>query len=374
MKILHINTNYAGTPLHRNMVAALARVGVKSLVFVPTCKEIETPQEDDFEVRISRCFKYWDAISFLYKQSEILKAIESSVCVSDFDLIHAYTVSTDGNVAYNLHKKYGIKYIVAVRNTDINYFFKKRKHLHGLGLQILRNAEKVCFLSEAYKKTLIEKYVPDKYKQEILDKAVIIPNGIDSFWLEHLLTDSSNEERKNRIKQKKLRVVFAGRIEKPKNCGLTVDALKLLEGKGWIIEYHVAGKIANEEEYEYLKNYRGFVYHGLLNKEQMIELYRDCDLYVMPSHTETFGLTYAEAMTQGLPVIYTRGQGFDGQFPDGEVGYPTCDSDAHELAERIERCIEHYDEISERITTCAQRFDWNKIAPQYVQLYEDIVK
>lgn len=40
----------------------------------------------------------------------------------------------------------------------------------------------------------------------------------------------------------------------------------------------------------------------------------------MPSHKETFGLVYAEAMSQGLPIIYTKNQGFDGQFPDGYVG------------------------------------------------------
>jgi len=41
----------------------------------------------------------------------------------------------------------------------------------------------------------------------------------------------------------------------------------------------------------------------------------------MPSITETFGLVYAEALSQGLPVLYTRGQGFDRQFEEGEVGY-----------------------------------------------------
>ena len=38
-------------------------------------------------------------------------------------------------------------------------------------------------------------------------------------------------------------------------------------------------------------------------------IYRENDIYVMPSIIETFGLVYAEAMSQGLPVIYTRGQG-----------------------------------------------------------------
>ena len=41
----------------------------------------------------------------------------------------------------------------------------------------------------------------------------------------------------------------------------------------------------------------------------------------MTSLGESFGLTYAEAMSQGVPVIYSKGQGFDGQFKEGVVGY-----------------------------------------------------
>ena len=42
------------------------------------------------------------------------------------------------------------------------------------------------------------------------------------------------------------------------------------------------------------------------------------DIFVMPSVTELL-LVYAEAMSQGLPVIYTRGQGFDGQFEEEKL-------------------------------------------------------
>ena len=41
----------------------------------------------------------------------------------------------------------------------------------------------------------------------------------------------------------------------------------------------------------------------------------------MPSRYETFGLVYGEAMSQGLPIIYSKGQGVDGYFKEGTVGY-----------------------------------------------------
>ena len=39
----------------------------------------------------------------------------------------------------------------------------------------------------------------------------------------------------------------------------------------------------------------------------------------MPSKYETFGLVYPEAMSRGIPIVYTKNQGFDKYFEDGEI-------------------------------------------------------
>ena len=53
----------------------------------------------------------------------------------------------------------------------------------------------------------------------------------------------------------------------------------------------------------------------------MIPFYKSAHIFVMPSLTETFGIVFIEALSQGLPLIYTKGQGIDGYFPQGFVGY-----------------------------------------------------
>ena len=40
------------------------------------------------------------------------------------------------------------------------------------------------------------------------------------------------------------------------------------------------------------------------DKNKLLEHYRSCDIFIMPSKTETFGLVYVEAMSQGLPCLY----------------------------------------------------------------------
>ena len=109
-------------------------------------------------------------------------------------------------------------------------------------------------------------------------------------------------------------------------------------------------------------------------KEDLMQIYRRNDLFVMPSHTESFGLVYAEAMSQGLPVIYTRGQGFDGQFPEGVVGWPVSDKDPQELANAIILCIQNYSKLHSAVIQNAKVFNWKDICEQYYKIYQCVCR
>ena len=93
----------------------------------------------------------------------------------------------------------------------------------------------------------------------------------------------------------------------------------------------------------------------------------------MPSFTETFGLVYAEAMSQGLPVVYTRGQGFDGQFEEGFAGYSVNSNSPEEIADVIEKIIADYSTISANCISGALQFNWKEIAEKYYEIYECIL-
>jgi glycosyltransferase involved in cell wall biosynthesis len=47
-------------------------------------------------------------------------------------------------------------------------------------------------------------------------------------------------------------------------------------------------------------------YHGRLSREEVAALYRDADVFVLPSLREPYGTVYGEAMASGLPVVGWR--------------------------------------------------------------------
>ena len=372
MKVLHINCNYIGTTLHQLMIEELQEKGIENEVFVPTYdKNIATITPNN-NVYVSECFKKWDRLAFDYKQNKIIKEIEKYYDVASFDLIHAYTLFTDGNVARVLSEKYGVPFVVAVRNTDVNTFFKKMLYLRNRGIKTMLKAQKVFFLSTAYRNEVFKRYISKKCYEELYEKSEIVPNGIDTFWFDHLFKERDNKKIENQIEHKKIRLVYAGGIDKNKNITATCKAIDSLKKDGWNVEFTVVGKIKDRAIFEAIKG--KVTYLVARPKEQLIDVYREADIFVMPSLTESFGLVYVEAMTQGLPVIYSRGQGFDGQFPEGVVGKSVDAKNELEIEQAIKYICNNYSQISENAMKHCMAFKWDKICDFYKNEYDNIIR
>ena len=372
MKVLHINCNYMSTALHQTMVEHLDTLGVESKVFAPVYSlknAVITPREN---VVACECFHKLDRVWFYGKQRKIRNALESRIAVGEFDLLHAYTLFTDGNCAYELSRKYKIPYVVAVRDTDVNVFFRYAPYLRKRGVEILKNAAAVFFLSSTYKEHVLSKYICEGLRDCIAEKSHIIPNGIDNFWLDNPYIERDCVQTQKLLEEKRVRIITVGAINKRKNPLTTLKAIDLLEKRGYNVSFTVAGGIADTRIGKELLSDMRVCYAGKLAKNELIEQYRNNDIFVMPSHRETFGLVYAEAMSQGLPVIYTKGQGFDGQFPEGVVGYHVDDRNPEDVADGIENIIKDYGEISPRCINNIHKFRWITICVTYQSIYQKV--
>lgn len=365
LKILHINSNYIYTLLHQNMIESLNKKSIYNDVYVPTYYGHKTSVKCNDNVIVSECYKKYQRYFFFYKQKKILDDVYKKYDISTYNCIHAYTLFTDGNIAFELFKKKHIPYVVAVRNTDVNLFFKYRKFLKKRGIEILKNAKAIFFLSETYENYLYEKYVPKKIVKDLKIKTYIIPNGIDDFWHKNLF-------KPKKINLNDINIIFAGRIDTNKNVVSSIKAINLLLMKGYNIKFSIVGNIIDKNSKKNINKYSNIKYYQRMNKENLIKLYRKSDIFLMPSHTETFGLVYAEAMSQGLPIVYTKNQGFDGQFEEGKVGFHVDDNNIDDIASAIEKIFLNYEKLSDNCIKCCKKFKWDNVIDTYFHIYKKI--
>ncbi len=338
---------------------------INSIMFVPMDNK-ENDKDYETDVIQAKCFNKTDRYFYLKKQRKILNSIKKQIEKNRPDVLHAHFAFSSGYVSLKAKQKYNIPYIVAVQNTDVNVFFKYMIHLRKLGIQILLNAEKVIFINPSYRDLIVNRYIPTQYRRMIMNKSIILPFGIDEFWL----TNTIREKRE--INDQKLHIITVGVINKNKNQITVAKAVELLKAKGYQIDYTIIGKIKNKKIFQKLIKYNFVNYVESKSKEELIMYYRYADILVLPSIHETFGLVYAEAMSQGLPVIYSKGQGFDMQFEDGEVGYSVDCFDANDISNKICAIKANYDEISNRCLDNCNKFDWKSILDKYINIYDGI--
>jgi N-acetyl-alpha-D-glucosaminyl L-malate synthase BshA len=110
------------------------------------------------------------------------------------------------------------------------------------------------------------------------------------------------------------------------------------------------------------------------NVPNLEEILGACDLFLLPSESESFGMAALEAMASEVPVIATRTGGLPEVVTDGDAGYLLPVGDVTGMAERgIE--ILRDDELRKRMGKRAreiavENFDEEKIVPRYRELYE----
>ena len=107
----------------------------------------------------------------------------------------------------------------------------------------------------------------------------------------------------------RLRLIFLGRVHKKKGIDLLIEAMPRL---GPEVELDIYGSGADD----YLAALNALVaqfglesrvrFHGHVDGADKSRAFHDADMFVLPSHSENFGIAIAEALAHGVPVVTTR--------------------------------------------------------------------
>jgi len=377
VKVLHIANDYAGSTVYMNLVRELDNLAVEQIVYTPirgtnnVGKNAIEFASDKSEVIYSSILNWHiDRVFYPYKIFKILKDIQRKVDFSQINFIHAHTWYSDGGVAYFLSKKYNIPFIVTVRNTDLNVFQKKLAYLRPFGRKVLERAKNIFLISASYLPRVLSQHSLQTSLGSIQEKIKVLPNGVDPYWLNNAVGQKEQKKLNDTVQ-----LIYVGRLTAGKNVPFVQQAVVWLnKNTRHNVHFHiVGGGGTSEAEVIELANQQPsyFTYHGkVYNKDELANLYRTADIFVMPSSHETFGLVYVEAMLQGLPILYTANEGIDGFYPES-IGEKIQTPTVQEIGEKLSVMIENLNGYSIPAEALKRNHDWAEIAKQYLSIYEE---
>ncbi len=274
--------------------------------------------------------------------------------------MHAHFLFSDGAVALRLKRDFGIPFVTAVRNTDLNVFMKYRPDLRGIMRDVIMESSKVVCLTPAYGKRLAES-VDSPTRSELEQKIEIIPNGIQPHWFETELTNCPAGEP--------LKIICVQDGSRNKNVRGLVSAAAIL-AKSQRVHLTIVGRSPRASELNHDEPRLHIELAGRVDCwNKLAELYRSHHVFAMPSFHESFGLVYIEAMSQGLPIVHSRDEGPSGLFEAGSMAAEVDPHDPQAIADGIVRVFQQAIELRQRCRRVARRFCWPVVADRYSVLY-----
>jgi N-acetyl-alpha-D-glucosaminyl L-malate synthase BshA len=111
-------------------------------------------------------------------------------------------------------------------------------------------------------------------------------------------------------------------------------------------------------------------------QEQISEILSITDLFLLPSETESFGLSALEAMACGVPVISTNAGGLPEINVQGKTGFLSNVGDVVEMSKNAIHILSDNDRLlhfKKAAISHARKFERQHIIPQYEKLYKEVL-
>ena len=116
--------------------------------------------------------------------------------------------------------------------------------------------------------------------------------------------------------------------------------------------------------------------HGFVTGESKWRLLQGCDLFVLPSRSENFGIVVVEALACGLPVVVSTEVALASEVRQHRLGRVTA-VDPKSVAKSLDQLLSHSAECADIRTRApalvAEHFTWDAAARGLVRSYQEAI-
>lgn len=293
--------------------------------------------------------------------------------VMNFDIIHIY----------GLWQPFLIKVFFAARKKNKKIVFSPLGALEPWAYEQKKLKKKIAF--HLYQKRILQKadfVLCTSYEEMenlkllgINSKIDVIPHGV---YLQN--------PKKFHIMKKKKKAIFFSRIHSKKGLLELVDAWQKINPENWTLDIY--GPVSDENylkkvekmviDYELTKKIK--IFKPIFDKEKKLNLLMGSDCFILPSKSENFGISIAEALSCSLPVVTTfqtpwkiiqeKNAGIVFNF-EGKRANENLIITLKNLFSLTDEQMKQMGENARKIII--EKFDHNLITEKYIKFYKTLV-
>lgn len=296
--------------------------------------------------------------------------------IKKYDLIHIHSVFCfptfiAARIAIKNKKPYIVrtigqlyKWTLENRNKTI-----KKTYLKLLERKTLEKANRIHFTTEDEKNN-IELKLNNK-------KSYILPLGTEP---DKQITKKKFNELFPELKNKEI-ILFLSRIHPKKGLDILIPPLKeFLNNKRILV-------IAGGGKKEYIKKLKEIIKRNNLEKniiflgpvkgEKKSAIFQHSEFFILPSHTENFGISVIEAMNAKTPVLISENVGIANDIKKENAGI-VFQLNEKSIEKPIKVAINEKKKIEKikrnALKMIKEKYTWNKIAKEQIKIYRNIIK
>ena len=122
-------------------------------------------------------------------------------------------------------------------------------------------------------------------------------------------------------------------------------------------------------------NQEGIIYTGHISDEELVALYKNAEMFVMPSFEEGFGIPLLESMVCSCPIVSSDAGALK------EVGGDAClyfdPYNNEDMTDKIGKLLKDQslkNQLIEKGQKRVKQFSWEKVSDQFVEFFQQVLE
>lgn len=312
--------------------------------------------------------RYWTKYPRLFSNIynlTVSKTMHRILSKGKYDIVYSMGSVLEAGVTIKLKKWMPeLKFVYIEHSAGVAVSLEKYKQYRTFYSDLVNAVDKMLFVSTK-QKISIESNVALGEKYEILN------NGFTG----------ESQQAETLVTPKEFTVISVGFLEERKGYMYSIEALSMLKKDGYTFKYVIVGDGKEKEKYIHLVSKhemeKDVEFKGRLPHDQVLHEMANADVFLLPSWDEAFGIVYLEAMSCGIPVIGTLGEGIEDVVVNNENGFLVGKQDVYSIYVTIKYLIDHPAdriEIGKRGKMTTKNYSWEMNAQKLIDIFKKIVE